>query len=71
MLLTEEALKRFEASSGWTVGADASVLMINGGANAQITTQTACQEIIGFVMTNAGLMGTLSLNGNRITRLAI
>jgi len=47
------------------------VSMINVGANAQITTQTARQEIIGFVMTNAGLMGNLSLNGNRITRLAI
>jgi lipid-binding SYLF domain-containing protein len=71
LFMTEEALKRFEASSGWTVGADASVSMINVGANAQITTQTARQEIIGFVMTNAGLMGNLSLNGNRITRLAI
>jgi len=71
LFMTEEALKRFEASSGWTVGADASVSMINAGANAQITTQTARQEIIGFVMTNAGLMGNLSLNGNRITRLAI
>jgi lipid-binding SYLF domain-containing protein len=71
LFMTEEALKRFEASNGWTVGADASVSMINVGANAQITTQTARQEIIGFVMTNAGLMGNLSLNGNRITRLAI
>ena len=71
LFMTEEALKRFEASNGWTVGADASVSMINAGANAQITTQTARQEIIGFVMTNAGLMGNLSLNGNRITRLAI
>ena len=71
LFMTEEALKRFEASSGWTVGADASVSMINVGANAQITTQTARQEIIGFVMTNAGLMGNLSLNGNRITRLSL
>ena len=69
LFMTEAALKGFEASRGWTVGADASVSMINVGANAQITTQTAQQQIIGFVMTNAGLMGNLSLNGNRITRL--
>jgi lipid-binding SYLF domain-containing protein len=69
LFMTEEALKRFEASSGWTVGADASVSMINVGANAQITTQTARQEVIGFVLTNRGLMGNLSLNGNRVTRL--
>ena len=69
LFMTEEALRRFETSSGWTVGADASVSMINVGANAQITTQTARQEVIGFVMTNAGLMGSISLNGNRVTKL--
>jgi lipid-binding SYLF domain-containing protein len=71
LFMTDEALKRFEGSRGWTVGADASVSMINVGANAQVTTQTARQEVIGFVMTNAGLMGNLSLNGNRVTRLDI
>ena len=69
LFMTEEALQRFEASRGWTVGADASISMINVGANAQITTQTVRQEIIGFVMTNAGLMGNISLNGNRVARL--
>jgi lipid-binding SYLF domain-containing protein len=69
LFMTDEALKRFKASSGWTVGADANITMLNVGANAQITTQTARQEVIGFVMTNSGLMGNLSLNGNRVTRL--
>jgi lipid-binding SYLF domain-containing protein len=71
LFMTEEALRRFEASSGWTAGADAAISMINVGANARVSTQTAQQQIIGFVMTNAGLMGNLSLNGNRITRLDI
>jgi lipid-binding SYLF domain-containing protein len=71
LFMTDEALKRFEESNGWTVGADASVSMINVGANAQITTQTAQQQIIGFVMTNAGLMGSISLNGNHVTRLSL
>jgi lipid-binding SYLF domain-containing protein len=71
LFMTDEALKRFEASRGWTVGADANVSMINVGANAQVTTQTARQEVIGFVMTNPGLMGNVSLNGHRVTRLDI
>jgi lipid-binding SYLF domain-containing protein len=69
LFMTEEALKRFEASRGWTAGADANITMLNVGANAQITSQTARQDVIGFVLTNSGLMGNLSLNGNRITRL--
>jgi len=71
LFMTDEALKRFQASSGWTVGADANVSMINVGANATLNTTTTRQEVIGFVMTNAGLMGNLSLNGNRVTRLDI
>jgi lipid-binding SYLF domain-containing protein len=71
LFMTDGALRRFESSSGWTAGADASVSMITVGANAEVTTQTAQQEVIGFVMTNAGLMGSVSLNGSRITRLAL
>lgn len=71
LFMTDEALKRFEASSGWTAGVDATITLINAGANAKVTTQTARQEVIGFVMSNAGLMGNVSMNGNRITRLDI
>jgi len=71
LFMTDGALRRFESSSGWTAGVDASVSMITVGANAEVTTQTAQQEIIGFVLTNAGLMGSVSLNGSRITRLSL
>ncbi len=66
LFMTEEALRNFEASSGWTVGADASVTVMTVGANAQIDTQSARQPVIGFVLTNAGLMGNLSMDGTRI-----
>ena len=69
LFMTDGALSRFESSRGWTAGVDASVSMITDGANAEVTTQTAQQEVIGFVLTNAGLMGSVSLNGSRITRL--
>jgi lipid-binding SYLF domain-containing protein len=71
LFMTDGALSRFESSRGWTAGVDASVSMITVGANAEVTTQTAQQEIIGFVLTNAGLMGSVSLNGSRITRLSL
>jgi lipid-binding SYLF domain-containing protein len=71
LFMTDGALQRFESSSGWTAGLDGSVSMMTVGANAQVTTQTAQQEIIGFVMTNAGLMGSVSVNGARISRLSL
>jgi lipid-binding SYLF domain-containing protein len=71
LFMTAPALQRFEASSGWTAGVDANITMLTVGANAQVTTQTGQQEVIGFVMTNSGLMGSVALDGSRITRLSL
>jgi lipid-binding SYLF domain-containing protein len=69
LFMTDDALTRFENSSGWTVGADASVTLLTAGASAQVTTATAQQPVIGFVLANRGLMAGISLDGARITRL--
>lgn len=71
LFMTDDALARFEASEGWSVGADASVTLVSVGANAQMTSETAQQPVIGFVMSNRGLMAGLTLNGTRITRLPL
>ncbi|MNR63588.1 hypothetical protein D3C85_1859460 [compost metagenome] len=67
--MTQDALNKFRTGSGWTVGADASVALLNVGANGEIDLNTAMQPVIGFVMTNSGLMANLTLEGTRITRL--
>ncbi|WKB55548.1 BPSL1445 family SYLF domain-containing lipoprotein [Eleftheria terrae] len=69
MFMTQEALQRFETSSGWTAGADASVVMVNVGADANVSTQTARQDIIGYVLTRSGFMGNLSIDGTKFNRL--
>jgi lipid-binding SYLF domain-containing protein len=71
LFMTDAALQRFEQSKGWTVGADASVAFLSMGADARVTSQTANQDVVGFVLTNAGLMANASLSGNRITPLGI
>ena len=71
LFMTDEALAKFRASKGWTVGADASVTLINVGANAQVDSKTAQQAIIGYVLTNGGLMANVSLEGTKITPLSI
>jgi lipid-binding SYLF domain-containing protein len=69
VFMTDSALRGFQNSSGWTVGADASVTLITVGANAQLTTATAQQPIVGFVLANRGLMAGVALDGTRIGRL--
>jgi lipid-binding SYLF domain-containing protein len=71
LFMTKESLERFQASSGWTVGADATVTLLDRGARAQVTTVTAQQPVIGYVLANRGLMAGVSLDGTRITRLGL
>jgi lipid-binding SYLF domain-containing protein len=47
------------------------VTLITVGANAQVTTATAQQPIVGYVLTNRGLMAGVTLDGTRIGRLRL
>lgn len=69
LFMTQEALDKFIASKGWTAGADASVTVLQAGASATIDTQTIKQPVVGYVLTNAGLMANLSLDGTKITKM--
>lgn len=71
LFMTDNALARFEASEGWSAGVDATVTLISVGATAQVTTDTAKQPVIGYVLSNRGLMAGVTLNGTRITRLRL
>jgi lipid-binding SYLF domain-containing protein len=71
MFLTQEALERFRKSSGWTIGADASVAVARLGATGEIDSNTIKQSIVGFALTNAGLYAGVTLEGSKITRLDI
>jgi lipid-binding SYLF domain-containing protein len=71
LFMTQEALDKFMASNGWTVGADASVAMINVGANASADSASAKQAVIGYVLTTGGLMANLSLEGTKISPLTL
>ena len=69
--MTQGALDRFKRSSGWSAGADATVALVKMGANGKIDTSTAVNPIEAFVMTNAGLMAGVSLEGTKVSRLDI
>jgi lipid-binding SYLF domain-containing protein len=64
-----EALAKFKASRGWQAGVDASVSVLNVGAAGRVDTASAQQAVTAFVMTNAGLMANVSLEGSRIVAL--
>ena len=69
LFMTDAALDKFRNSKGWTAGADANVSMLRAGASAGVDSSTASQEVVGYVLTNAGLMANLTIDGTKITRL--
>ncbi|WP_354686322.1 YSC84-related protein [Cupriavidus necator] len=69
MFLTQEAYEKFLRSEGWTAGVDATVAVAKVGASGVLDTNTAQQPIVGFVLTNAGLMAGLSFEGSKISKL--
>ncbi len=71
VFMTPAALAGFTKGSGWTAGVDGNITLITVGANANLTTQTAQQPIVGFVLTNSGLMAGISFQGSRFSRMAI
>lgn len=69
--LTQQALDTFSQSQGWAAGADATVALAKIGANGNLDTSTAMSPVVAFVLTNAGLMAGISLEGTKVSRLII
>ncbi|MBR8238906.1 hypothetical protein K6W26_28235 [Burkholderia sp. AU42008] len=71
LFMTQQALDEFRNSDGWAAGAGASVALVKMGANGAVDSNTATAPIQVVVLTNAGLMGDVSINGTKVTKLKI
>jgi len=71
LFMVDEALDRFTRSLGWAAGIDATVAVLKVGANGNVDTSTALSPVEAFVLTNAGLMAGVSLEGTKVSRLII
>ena len=67
--MTEESLEQFQASSGWQVGLDGSVTLIDLGAGKQINNANIKDPVVGFIFGAKGLMYNLTLEGTKISRI--
>lgn len=70
VFVSEPALRAFRSRRGFSVGIDADVVTVTPGTLAKLSTTEPGAEMLGFVLTNEGLMAKLSFEGAKITRLA-
>ena len=67
--MTQEALTKFRNSSGWKVGVDGSVALIDLGVGKTIDTANIKDPVVGFIFGSKGLMYNLTLEGSKISKL--
>lgn len=69
LFMNKDVLNKFKSSEGYKIGIDAGVALVSLGAGGQYDTKTLQKPILGFVYDEKGLMGDLSLEGSKITKI--
>jgi lipid-binding SYLF domain-containing protein len=69
VFLTSNALSNFRNSEGWKAGVDGSVAVVEWGVGEDINTIDIKDPIVGFVLSNKGLMFNLTLEGSKFTKI--
>jgi lipid-binding SYLF domain-containing protein len=67
--MTEEALREFRESSGWSVGGDVRYAVNARGGTLGIDTTTLLDPVIAVIYGQAGLIVGATLDGTRYTRI--
>ena len=69
MFMTQESLDKFTKSDGWSIGADAGITIVKMAASGEYDSKTQQKPILGFAFAEEGLIGDLSLEGSKITKI--
>jgi len=69
LFMTDEALEKFRTSSGWTAGVDASVALMKVGTSGRVDSESARHDVLGFALSNGGLMADFGIEGTKFSKL--
>jgi lipid-binding SYLF domain-containing protein len=69
LFMTQESLEKFRKSEDWSVGADTSFALVSKGAGGQYDSATLNKPILGFIFGEKGLIGDLSFEGSKVTKI--
>ena len=68
-LMDDSAFRNLQRSGGWEVGSSPSLVIVDQGVAATLSTATANKGTYAFFFNQRGLMGGLGLQGSKITRI--
>jgi lipid-binding SYLF domain-containing protein len=67
--MTDVSLKYLQDSDGWAIGSGPSVVVIDKGAAASLTSTTLTQDVYAVPFGQRGLMAGIGLEGSKITHI--
>jgi lipid-binding SYLF domain-containing protein len=67
--MSDSALKYLDESGGFELGAGPSLVVLDAGQAAALTTTTMQSEIYAVVFDQKGLMGGVGIQGSKISRI--
>jgi lipid-binding SYLF domain-containing protein len=67
--MNEAALQYLQKSDGWSVGSGPSVVVVDKGAAASLSSTTLSQDVYAFPFGQKGLMAGIGLEGSKITHI--
>ena len=67
--MTDEAVAALMRTDGWEIGTGPTVVVLDQGAQMNITATTVLEPVYAISFNQQGLMAALALNGTKISRI--
>ncbi len=68
-LMNKEALRHLDQTNGWEIGSNPSVVVVDKGMAASLSTTTLDRQAYAVFFNQHGLMAGIGLQGSKITRI--
>ena len=68
-LMNDKAKDYLEKSDGWSIGVGPTVVVVDEGIAKNLSSTTLRDDAYAFIFDQQGLMGSLSIEGTKITRI--
>ena len=67
--MNDKALQQLNKADGWEIGTGPTIVVIDEGKAANLTTTTAKDDVYAFVFGQKGLMAGINIEGSKITQI--
>jgi lipid-binding SYLF domain-containing protein len=69
MFMDDDSLKWLDKSDGWEIGTGPTLVVLDKGFGKNLSSTTLQKGVYAFIFSQKGLMGGISLEGTKITKI--